>query len=258
MTRSIPTLPAEIRRRIYHYLRQPCWYLLDKSHLRAKEFDNIERLPMYSEPFTIPDWTISLDVKRNGSQPNYLVAIRAQLALALTCKQLCGEVLSELYSKYTFSVIRDTEILTKMNRFLHMIGPENRRCLRRLEIQGFSPNGGVTKDELLPQLAPKTIVTPSGRIIPSSQILPHLPTLALQARPSNQPGDRKPTPQEMSIVSFLKKYRDSFAFSIKIKIRFNSHNLPAETHNWGYSDNTSFMENRSLLNYLVPRYNSQK
>ena len=247
MAPSITTLPAELRQRIYHYLRPPCWYLLDRCHPKAHYYDGMERMPTYSEPFTIPNWTLAIDVKRDRKRPDHLVAVRAQLALAFTCKQLHSEILSGLYSNYIFSVIRDTENLTKMNRFLHIIGPANRRSLRFIEIQGFSPNGAITINELLPSLVASNSTTHLGGILQVPRgFLASLPAFRSQVQVSAQPEHTGLQPQEISIMRLMEKYRGSFHFNIEIKIHLIAHSLSEKIHYWGYSSITGVMHHGIL------------
>ncbi|KAL9084288.1 MAG: hypothetical protein Q9165_008116 [Trypethelium subeluteriae] len=232
---SFLSFPPELRRQIYDYLRPPCSYLLDKSHPKAIFYEGFKRMPMYSEPFTIPAWTFNLGLPRVSHTPDYLVGIRTQLALASTCKKLRSETLGELFARYTFTVTDDTDDLSKVRRFLCSIGPASRRALRLIDIQGgVSPLGLPTNNFKLLGFAYRNFVTPTGAVIAATHpVLSHF-AVTTPPRPSEEEEGFRPDPQEISILEILLKYQEDFDPHFEIKIRLNPEKFPPTVYYWGY------------------------
>ena len=214
-------LPAEMRRLVYHYLRSPCWYLLDRSHPKAKLYAGLERMPTYSEPFTIPDWTFTLGIKRQDTLGTSSVSVRAQLALAATCKRLHCEILGDLYSTYTFLILNETEKLEKVNSFFETIGPANRSCLRHIEVQVFSPTRKHTCTRLLSNLAAGNFTRASG-FVPQHTTYPSAFQVAI-APPWAQRGttseESNPKLQVTPMLNTLMNYHNNLHADLQIKLQ---------------------------------------
>ncbi|KAL9062893.1 MAG: hypothetical protein Q9157_008560 [Trypethelium eluteriae] len=192
-------------------------------------------MPMYSEPFTIPDWTFNLEFPRVSHPPDYLVSIRMQLALASTCKKLRSEILGELFARYTFSVTGDTDDLSKANRFLCSIGPANRRALRLIDIQGGAPPAGLSSNSLLlSNFGYRIFVTPSGDVVATTHpsLLPA--AIASAKQPFKEEEAFRPDPQEVSILEILLNYQEDFDPDFEIKIRLDPRKFPPVVYYWGY------------------------
>ena len=233
---SFLDLPPEIRRLVYSFLTKPCWYLLDKSHPKAVHYKGMERLPVYSEPFTIPDWTFELDSKTNSGPAQYMVALRSQLRLSSTCRQLRSEIFEKIMRTYHFSVIWDTVYLSKINRFLRTIGPANRYALRYIKIQSLS----YRLMSELPKSPVRHHSTANGSNV-RSHALAHYQWLdwlsrEIKARCVLELIKAREQSPNASIISLLRKYRLNFRPDLELEILARGPRDSYEMHVWGYGN----------------------